>query len=302
MIIVRTMYGSKLYGTDVIGSDTDIRGVAFPDLKKVLLGTSGKMSLLGEEPDDDFLVFNLPYFVDLACQGQTIALEMLFAEPLESSPTWDKLVERRGEFITKKMSAFLGYARTQAHKYSSKVGKFQALEEAIAYFSGRSTGIRLSEVLQKAPVNEYAYTTVRMEEHHSWYHICGRQYQGSAEVEYVVDALKKVLQSYGERTKAAAERLDKADWKAVSHGIRVAGELKELYTDGIITFPRPNRFELLAIKRGDWEPNQAFSLLDDLVDEIGELSESSKYPETVDRDEWDDFVVEEMMEYVRGMI
>ena len=79
------------------------------------------------------------------------------------------------------------------------------------------------------------------------YQICGRILQSTARIDYSLETLTSFHDRYGERSKLA-EINEGIDWKAISHAIRAAGQLIELFKDGIITFPRPNADWLIAIK------------------------------------------------------
>lgn len=79
-----------------------------------------KRMVILEVDDVDVEIYSLHYFIHLACQGETVALDMLHApdEMIEvSSPLWEEIVKLRDRFYTKNLRAFIGYARRQAAKY-----------------------------------------------------------------------------------------------------------------------------------------------------------------------------------------
>jgi len=85
--IVNMIFGSHLYGTDTPKSDKDFKGVFMPNYKDVLLGnipksinTSTNQNNIKNSSDDvDTETYSLHYFLKLACQGETVALDMLHA-------------------------------------------------------------------------------------------------------------------------------------------------------------------------------------------------------------------------------
>lgn len=97
-LIVNMLFGSHLYGTNTLNSDKDYKGVFFPTKDQILLGnipksfneTSGDNFSKNTIEDVDIELFSLHQFIKLACEGQTVALDMLHAPNefiLESSPT-----------------------------------------------------------------------------------------------------------------------------------------------------------------------------------------------------------------------
>ena len=125
LTIVEMVFGSHLYGTATPASDRDFKGVVVPDLAQVLLQRVDKSlhdsTKTGDgknRPEDiDRERYSLQYFVELACAGETVALDMLHAPramALEAHDIWWDLVAKRELFYTKSLKAFVGYARKQA--------------------------------------------------------------------------------------------------------------------------------------------------------------------------------------------
>ena len=80
------------------------------------------------------------------------------------------------------------------------------------------------------------------------------------------------------------------DWKAMSHAVRVARQAIELLDTGRITFPRPDREQLVAIKQGLLPYGEVSRTLELLVEELQSASERSALPETSDEKLADGFV------------
>ena len=87
-LMVLMKFGSHLYGTATETSDHDFKGVFLPTIWDILLGKIPKAyhynSKKGNEErntekDIDIEIYSLHYFIDLACQGQTVALDMVHA-------------------------------------------------------------------------------------------------------------------------------------------------------------------------------------------------------------------------------
>ena len=142
-IIANIVFGSHLYGTATKESDKDFKGVFLPSKEQILLGkipksyntTSKKGNATkntSEDTDTEF--YSLHYFIELACQGQTVALDILHAPKemiLVTTPIWEDLVKNREKFYTKNLSAFIGYAHRQVAKYGIRSGRLGNLREVI---------------------------------------------------------------------------------------------------------------------------------------------------------------------------
>lgn len=131
--LVSIKFGSHLYGTATPQSDVDLKSVYVPSADAILLQkvkgslsnqrpkNAGEKNYAGEIDEESY---SLQRFLGLAAEGQTVALDILFAPewsmtappPLE----WREVVANRHRLITKKSAAFVGYCRQQANKYGIK--------------------------------------------------------------------------------------------------------------------------------------------------------------------------------------
>jgi hypothetical protein len=128
--IFRTKFGSHLYGTDTPTSDLDFKSIHLPSANDILLqrvkGSVGdrKGKTEGEKnsPEDiDDESYSLQRYLSLLAEGQTVAIDMLFApKPEITSNLWGYICSKKDRLLTKKSAAFVGYCRTQANKYGIK--------------------------------------------------------------------------------------------------------------------------------------------------------------------------------------
>ena len=141
-IIVKMRFGSHLYGTNTEDSDEDFKGIFMPIKEQIYLGRIPKCysenTKIGggknTSEDTDTEIYSLHYFLKLACEGQTVALDMLHATDdmiLETSNIWKEIVAKKELFYTKNMQAFLGYAIKQAGKYSCKGSRLNNIEQVL---------------------------------------------------------------------------------------------------------------------------------------------------------------------------
>jgi len=312
-LIVKTVYGSHLYGTDTPKSDRDWKGIFMPTKEEIYLNRipksinqSTKTTATKNTPEDiDVEYYSLHYFIELACQGETVALDMLHTPPEMEEVTshiWRSLVQQRELFYTKNLKAFVGYCRKQASKYGVKgsrlsdagnvVSFFRSMEEYSQYF------LRLKDVWDKLPEGEHINKS--KDEKGMWmYEVCGRKIQETSTISYAYEIVKRFYDNYGERAKMAADNQG-VDWKAVSHAIRVAYEMKEILEEGNITFPLREREFIKRVKAGEFDYLSVVApKLEELMDKVEELSATSKLPEKVDRKYWDNWLIKVVDEEIK---
>ncbi len=137
--ILRLRYGSHLFGTDTPSSDLDLKSIFVPNPRDILLGrvkgaistkrqkAFGERSLAGEVEEESY---SLQRFLALAAEGQTVALDILFAPSSvwveQPAPEWLEVVANRHRLLTRRSAAFVGYCRQQANKYGIKGSRLEA--------------------------------------------------------------------------------------------------------------------------------------------------------------------------------
>jgi predicted nucleotidyltransferase len=314
-ILCEMNYGSVLYGTNTKDSDIDIKGIFMPSLSQIFLGKipknitekSNKSNSKNTKDDIEKDYYSLHYFIELACSGQTVALDMLNCNKknlLRTSAIWEDLVKNKDRFYSKNMKAFIGYARSQAAKYGAKGDRLSSAKELRDFLWLRAKDDKLTCIwgdIEKLnlPHLHFKKGTIRAGgESVNELVICGKTIQETATVLYAIGILNHFLDRYGKRAKLAAKN-EGVDWKAVSHSIRIASELKEIYEYGKITFPLKNANWLVRVKKEELDyMTEVSPVMDDLMDEIEELSRKSKFPEKVDRYYWEGWLIEIMTEQI----
>ena len=104
------------------------------------------------------------------------------------------------------------------------------------------------------------------------YEVCGRQFHSTVSVSHMLPILTTIYNNYGKRAQQAASN-EGIDWKAVSHALRAALEVKEILTDGTITFPLKHAKMLKSIKQGKEDWNHIQSVLEYEIDQVKKLAE-----------------------------
>jgi predicted nucleotidyltransferase len=306
--IVKMIFGSHLYGTDTPDSDKDYKGVFLPSKEQVYLNKIPKSistnTKKGNEKntsgDTDTEMYSLQYFIKLACEGQTVALDMLHA-PFDKieiwSTLWALIIKERERFYTKNLDAFVGYARRQASKYGIKGSRLNDAKMAIdffikTYYQEGYSPTSLSYYWDELPTGEHIYKYEN--EKPRMYEVCGRKLQETVTIDYAYDVINKFYTSYGERARQAANN-ENIDWKAISHALRAAYQVKQILTENTITFPLKEAEFLKKVKIGELDYQTVVApVLEELMDLLEKLSLKSILPEKVDRKYWDNFIINVM--------
>lgn len=256
--IFRTIYGSRLYGTDNENSDYDVKSVYLPAPAECLVGTARFTPIHREFVKDgvkyDCEDIPLQKFLMMAAEGQTMAYDMLFS-PKEKwlrnegddFGFWENVIlPERDRFITRRCMNFIGYAIGQAMKYGGKGKKLKQYEEAVR---------RLSAISDKtAPVQNYTNMIcddlIRISNEISGEPrilVGDTSFPTVCSVETLLKCYQKRVSAYGERARKAME-LNGQDYKALSHALRAVYEAEELVDTGKITFPLPAAEEVKDMK------------------------------------------------------
>ena len=302
-LIVKMAFGSHLYGTNTKHSDEDYKGVFMPSMNEVLLGripkshnhsTGGDNSKNSNE-DIDTEIYSLHYFIELACKGETVALDMLHAPDnmiIEKTDIWDYIVKHRDKFYTRNLKAFVGYARKQAAKYGIKGSRLNASKNVLDFLNTIDGSKRLREVWEDLPSGEHIHLLPKNPNGIREYEVCGRKVQETTTILYAKSVIQNFYDHYGARAEQAAKNQG-IDWKAISHAIRAAIQVKEILTEGKITFPLRDNEYLKQVKGGKLDYlTEVAPRLESMMDELETLSVKSILPEKSDRKYWDNFIIE----------
>src|SRR5579863_6375880 len=154
--ILEIKFGSHLYGTNTPESDLDFKAIYLPTARDIVLGrvkgTVAKSRPKAEcerntKDDVDMETFSLCRYLELLMEGQTVALDILFAPQISYSYENDpdrimkKIYWNRDKLLTRNVNAFVGYARQQAAKYGIKGSRMDSLK-------------RVAAMLEKLPIRD----------------------------------------------------------------------------------------------------------------------------------------------------
>jgi len=306
-LVVLMKFGSHLYGTDTEHSDVDYKGVFLPSKEDLILQkaqptinhSSGDEKGKNTKDDIDVELFSLHQFIKLACEGQTAQIDMIHAPCemiIESSLHWSYITINKEQFYHKNLSAFVDYARKQAAKYGIKGSRLDAVTRAIEYLNTRPDDEKLADIWDCLPLGEHiaqhpATDDSVKPDRYRMYEVCNRKFQETAKVKYTRDALQLVYEKYGARAMAAKNN-ENIDWKALSHALRAAFQLEELFTTGTIVFPLKSADFLRQVKLGELDyTTEVAPLIEEKMDQIEVLSENSGFSEEPNFEFWKEFIM-----------
>lgn len=301
--LVKLIAGSRLYGTNVPDSDTDFRGVYLPPMRDCLLNRV--KNTVTDATEEDTQSFSLQYFLSLASQGQSIAIEMLSAPDkvvVVSSEAWKKLRHERRRFYTRNMHSFLGYAKSMSGKYSSRIDRLKETEAIVdvlwaggdGFLHGRGNE-RLLTIWDMLPESLNAVKTINDRNANAdkrAYVVCGRELQATVTIGHALQVVRTISDSYGERVRKAKDGA--LDWKALGHAFRVAYQALEIVETGDLVYPLKQADYLRDMRLGrfDFIKEGLDQRLDDLIQEVQTKMDASSLPDKVDQAWCDQFVLD----------
>jgi RNA repair pathway DNA polymerase beta family len=315
--IIEILFGSTLYGTNTPDSDTDFKGIYLPTPRQIVLG-QGKHNVSTSRPkkeferngkdDVDSETFSLKEYLKLLCEGQTVALDMLFSPESfhiykgESYHLFKHIYHNKDKFLSKSILSFIGYARKQASKYGIKGSRVRAVKDTIEFLNGADEKLLLKDAkvkkgldlfvdLQQDEFINYVELPDPNDVLVTYLEVCNRKFQMTNSVKYTKAVLNKIYDEYGQRAKLA-EVNDGIDWKALSHAVRVNFEGQELLKTGFITFPCPERQLLLDIKTGKLPYKEVEVIIENGLKELEAAQAISKLPEKPEIQEAENFIYE----------
>jgi predicted nucleotidyltransferase len=311
-IIFKSIFGSKLYGTDTEESDDDYKGIFLIDIKDLILNNFKKsiqysnkeiMTDKSKSGIEEVEYYSLHYFINLACEGQTSALDLLFSSPrhwIISSSIWDYLYRNRKRFITKKINSFAGYAMHQAAKYSIKGSNLNLAERILKFLKEKNDDSKLIEYLIEFKEtfkefsensNQIYYIEDNDDKSKRYVNVLGKGLGYHTQLKYIKEIMEQYINKFGNRAKLAAENKG-IDWKAVSHAARAIYQVRSLINDGEFEYPLKETKYIMDIKMGKVTFSEVIPYLEELIDDTKKLIKNSSLPDFIDPHEFDEFILD----------
>ncbi|AYD82693.1 hypothetical protein [Escherichia phage T2] len=330
--VMKSYFGSHLYGTSTPESDVDFKEIFVPPARDILIGNvkehmsknTNNTSSKNTKDDIDHELYSLKYFFKLAADGETVALDMLHTQPelvvkSDLPDVWKFIQDNRSRFYTTNMKSYLGYVRKQASKYGVKGSRLAALRDVLKVVnqipeqwvdyqedgSIKQRRTKVEDIKHRLPENEFCEWVFHNHEKtgpQTFYTVLGRKYQTTLSLIELKQSLNKLDAEYGERARKA-EANEGIDWKALSHACRGGLQLLEIYKTGDLVYPLQDAPFILDVKLGKHPFKTVQEFLEDVVDQVEAAStEASKngMQQKVDMGFWDDFLEKVYLENHRS--
>lgn len=306
-IMFLTFGGSHSYGTNIEGSDIDVRGCAFP-LKKDLIGLSSFEQAINNETDTTVYEFNKLVGLMLNCNPNTI--EMLGCRPetyIFYSDWGRELVANRKMFLSKKaVYSFGGYANQQLRRLQNALARdsypqsekerhiLGSCQSMMATFNGRYSEFTPDEYFKmyvdksrNEGMEDEIFVDVSLR------HYPLRDYKN------IWSDLNNVIKEYGKLNKRNRKKDDLHLNKHAMHLVRLYHMcLDILEKEDIITYREQDHDELMAIRNGYYQNEDGsfrkefFELIDDLEKRVEYAKNNTSLPEKPDYSKIEEFVME----------
>lgn len=315
-IIFLVVGGSHAYGTNVEGSDLDIRGVAL-NSKSDLLGLTNFEQYV--DNDTDTTIYSLNKFFSLVSNCNPNVLEMLFCRPEDYcwiSPIGKKLIENRKLFLSKRIIyTFGGYAHAQLNRLENALcrdnklskekkeqNKERSVQSAINSFQSRySDGITGDSIKLKIakPKNK--------EEEEILVDINFKDFP-LRDFRAMLSEMLSIVTDYDKNEGWRNRKKDDAHLnKHMMHLIRLYLVCNEALKTGDFSTFRANDHELLMrIRNGEFRKDDGgvkdefYTLLNKLENDSNALSKETLLPNKPDFEKLNNFLIELNLEGLKN--
>ena len=305
------LQGSRLYGAHHAQSDYDFKAVYLPPLIEVL-DSRQKESLNVHGENYEITLWSFAFWLRLLLGGDTNAIDLYFAHTHPDgvwldSPLVGRLLEvcPANKILPRDLKGMRGFARSQAIKYGAK-GDHHLIAKAVLEAADRYASATVMPKV-RAFWEEYSSTPTAKELQHKFpdklrlaeapdgiecLKVLDKLFYLESPLHLMQAAVRGVVESYGKRAIEAGEKGKGADWKALSHSLRVLDEVIELHTTGRVSFPLKDAALHRRVKLGELEYDAVLRLLEQREQEATEAEAHSALSEHTDRESLDKMLKE----------
>lgn len=315
-IILLTLGGSYAYGTNVEGSDVDIRGCALNSKEEILTNKNFEQ-FVNEKTDTTIYSFNK--LITLLSNVNPNTIELLGCKPehyLYFSPIGQELIDNRHLFLSKKcIYSFGGYANQQLRRLDNKAARLvsqseqeqhilNSINNASYSFKDRffvhdEDSIKL--YIDKSEQEEYD-TEIFMDINLQHYPL--RDYKGMWST---MNNIVKEYSKIGKRNEKAIEHGKLA--KHMMHLVRLYLMCLDILNDGeIVTYREKDHDFLMSIRNGKYlddnrQPTpEFFDIVTDLEEKLEIAKTTTDLPDKPDYKKINEFVASVNERIVKGEV
>ena len=328
-LLFKTLFGSKLYGTNTPTSDEDWKEVFLPQLEGLLIGrkpTNVVVSTGGDhsrntKDDVDYEYIPIQVFANDFIGGQTYAVELAFAVLSEDFTAGQEVYDLEfldfvhdltENFLTSNIKAMIGYAMNQAQVYGIKGTRLASVRKFTEYVGKvLADGTfkpedKLENLVPWVTENTDKYlfmsTYENMDRKLPAVSVLEKLYPLSITIGEAQERTIALKEKYGSRAESA-EKAKGIDWKATSHAVRITMQAIKVLKEHKLEFPFPPeqvKF-LLSIKNGEKSFEEVEQIMIDLFAELDVAKENTTLPERSEalNEQFDIFLKSWMMKFYR---
>lgn len=305
--ILEVIAGSTLYGLNTPTSDLDIFGVYLESKNEIIEDYFFNSNHKGREVDlsevtklknrknsSDSLdkkFFSFKKFVGRAINCSPNINECLFAPKdkiIFINEIGERLIDLRKDFLSKKaFYTFGSYAKSQSKKARIKKNSFEKLENAQKFLEKH---IEPKTYLFYHEKEKWFTEIFDIKEHH--YKIIGADYQivKNQDCKRSVKELEKIIGNRSHRKELIKEK--GADFKFLSHTLRLLYECEEILLDQNISFPIKGRDVVFSMKKGEINLKESEQIINKKIKDIEKAYENSLLPAVANTDKIYKFIKE----------
>ena len=315
-IILLTLGGSHAYGTNVEGSDVDVRGCAINSKEEILTNKNFEQ-FVNEKTDTTIYSFNK--LITLLSNVNPNTIEMLGCKPehyLYLSPVGQELINNRHLFLSKKcIYSFGGYANQQLRRLDNKAMRLVSQSEQEQhilnsinnasysfkdrFFSYDEESIKL--YIDKSEQQEYD-SEIFMDINLKHYPL--RDYKG------MWSTMNSIVKEYGKIGKRNAKAIEHGKLsKHMMHLVRLYLMCLDILNDGeIVTYREKDHDFLMDIRNDKYlddnrQPTpEFFDIVAELEAKLAIAKETTDLPDNPDYKKINEFVASVNERIVKGEI
>lgn len=315
-IILLTLGGSHAYGTNVEGSDVDLRGCALNSKEEILTNKNFEQ-FVNEDTDTTIYAFNK--LITLLTNVNPNTVEILGCKPehyLYISPIGQELLNNRHIFLSKKcIHSFGGYANAQLRRLDNKAMRLASQSEQEQhilnsiknaaysfkeqYFEHDEDSIKL--YIDKSNQEEYD-TEIFMDVNLTHYPL--RDYKGMWSI------MNNIVKEYGKIGKRNSHAIEHNKLgKHMMHLVRLYLMCLDILNEGeIVTYREKDHDFLMSIRNGAYLDDnrqpipEFFDIVADFEDKLERAKATTQLPDNPDYKKINEFVMSVNERIVTGNI
>lgn len=306
-VIMKSVYGSHLYGTSTPTSDMDYKQIHMNPTDLILIGKdkgcfnqNTNNSGRNTKDDVDFESKELRTFITDALSGQSYTQDLLYTPQhliLETSDIWEEIISLKHKLVTSNVKPLLGYINSQSAKYSNKGVKYNELKEVISIVESINIkdtirdSIHFLGDLNRFKHFKYEYKMLNAVNGENYFFGPDFSAPSTRQWDEVLPVLKKKFETFGRRVEDAAEN-NGLDLKAYYHCLRLIDQLEQYLLKGSIELPSPRVQDLKDIRAGKYGREHIEEWISSEIDRV--LKIPNELPEP-DYDFWNNWLLDKYM-------